>query len=459
MESLVLKVLNDEQLLNIKHIKDFKQEEEFEDLMRPIKDEMTDIVNSQLLKYHNIENISIIFNAFNEMIQYFVKHMNLNNKDIVFCYKGGNALRYIALNYECSIDIMFMVEHFDNLFGKYFKQSDNDFTIFLNPHLDNYDYVVDRLTICGFLTLDAIRGVFLRFPEYAFDKNPIDEIFYLSDGTPTHVVEVSDNYIEFDEEKNVRVYEIEREKSYIRNSLNTALEFSQEAGKVHFNLVRSKIMFAYQNQAVGGELIDVSIPLRDDFNVQQHYGRNSKEFYEFIDENVSKPKELQDKDISPFYYRMININYIVEDLFQMLFIMLVDRKIEKRIYRLIYFLLLDFVYEKRMNDEKVNVADLLEFIKFLERDIRNMTNEGYADESLIDLVSEGDITELTMKFLLLLYSLTNDKPEYYNMYSEEILNLLNKLISTLKQVSPHESTRGNRGDIEDIYAFKNKCEK
>jgi len=99
----------------------------------------------------NQENIFrfqyLINNLFNKMVTHILEHFNviirgngkqqLQNTDIIFLYKGGTTLKILFDKYRC----IFRDTQNDAFFRdleKYFKRSDSDYVIMINPNI-NFD--------------------------------------------------------------------------------------------------------------------------------------------------------------------------------------------------------------------------------------------------------------------------------------------------------------------------------
>jgi len=99
----------------------------------------------------NQENIFrfqyLINNLFNKMVTYILEHLNaiirskgkqeLQDIDIIFLYKGGTTLKILFDKYRCIFRDTRNDAFFINL-EKYFKRSDSDYVIMINPNI-NFD--------------------------------------------------------------------------------------------------------------------------------------------------------------------------------------------------------------------------------------------------------------------------------------------------------------------------------
>jgi hypothetical protein len=354
--NIVYDIINNKFNLKTKYLNRKRVEEEYTDEKREIKNILTDFINSDFLTYNeNIFNLlKLIFEVFENGLNQYKRIKKLNNNDIIFVFKGGNVLRIINLNIKKN-----MTESIQNLiyegYDEFLKRSDNDFSIYINPHLLNYTLIYEEIGILSFYLLDLIRSIYSNklseyFNLYRLNKNEINNIIYELNENINEKLNInnnkiilkktSDKIIENDETKEyIDTYEILQNKNIFFNSLNKSLDFKDINNNIiKFDLVRTKVNFLFDNgEEVSGELIDVSIPHRDDYNISL-----IKNFYDFADNNFTK--YLYNEDYN-FYYRMINTTYIIKDLFNILFINVKfpwdDSKYQKRIYRLCYFILID----------------------------------------------------------------------------------------------------------------------
>ena len=106
-------------------------EEKYEDIDKNIKNILTDFVNENFLKYN--ENQLYLLDLIYTVLTPFLKKYKLK-----LVYKGGNVMRLISNNlreYLSPIpnDIIY------DVFRPFLQQSDNDFSIYINPNIKNYD--------------------------------------------------------------------------------------------------------------------------------------------------------------------------------------------------------------------------------------------------------------------------------------------------------------------------------
>ncbi len=371
IEMIVNDVINDDVVENIKLVEVFEEEEEFTDPERDIKNTLTDFVNDYFLKYDDniFKLLKIIFTAFIEGIDDYKKKMKLDHRDIIFSYKGGNVLRIINNNI-----IKILPANAHNLinkeYSKYLKQSDNDFGIFVNPNLKNYDKIFNDISLLSYLLLDYIRSIYEKNAGEFFyfcglnkrmQNKAIKELLKMLQALPNRNIKTvnffkrPDGLIDFLNNKRA-LYEINgNKKSVFYTTLNKTLDFQAGKLRTRFDLARTKLSFLIDNLTLSsGELIDVSVSHRDDTYVKKY--NTNKKFRDFIDKNIIM--NLYNEEYE-FTYNLISLGYIIEDLNIILFkqanLPWDKPKYKKRLNRLMYFILLDSLNENVINGKSLKV--------------------------------------------------------------------------------------------------------
>ena len=112
--------------------------EEFVDLDREFKNICTDFVVKHFFgKNENIYNfIKIVNNKFVNTIQLYIQKKNLKKNDIIFLYKGGNILRFVANEFLLSLPNK-SSKILDDFYSNFFKRSDADFSIYIKDRKSN----------------------------------------------------------------------------------------------------------------------------------------------------------------------------------------------------------------------------------------------------------------------------------------------------------------------------------
>jgi len=146
--------------------------EEYKDINREFKDVMTDLTTKEFFKSQNVmeEFIKLVFVVMNNALIKYKKLRKLQDEDIIFIYKGGNALKTIYMQYMYETpgavsDILYSV------FSKYLKKSDADFQIYINPRLEEslWERVYDDMQNLSYLVLNRIRNIFILNLDKYFD--------------------------------------------------------------------------------------------------------------------------------------------------------------------------------------------------------------------------------------------------------------------------------------------------
>jgi hypothetical protein len=162
---------------NIESIKDVN----YIDYNREFKDIMTEFVVNEFypLDKDNAHFIQTIVNCFETMIKKYIEIRNLEENDIIFLYKGGNVLRVLALE-SIREQPGEIAEKLINNYYKYFKKSDADFTIYINPkYEETFDNIKSDISILSFIILNYIRAILLSgdyFLYLRYNENYKEEI-------------------------------------------------------------------------------------------------------------------------------------------------------------------------------------------------------------------------------------------------------------------------------------------
>ncbi len=143
----------------------FQKQTDYTDDNRDFKDIMTKFVVDEFYKSdeENANFIQLITDIFDNMIEQYCLNKQIDNNDVLFLYKGGNVLRVLALEAMNSQP----GELKDNLmkaYEQFFKKSDADFTIYINPNMDENKFrkTFDDLSVMTFISLCYIRAIFFQ---------------------------------------------------------------------------------------------------------------------------------------------------------------------------------------------------------------------------------------------------------------------------------------------------------
>jgi hypothetical protein len=146
------------------------------DYERGFKDVSTKFITNEFLRSKDImvNYIHLIITQMEFALTKYKKNKGLKNTDIVFLYKGGNALRslYLSYIYESpgkAADTIYTA------FNQFFSKSDADFQISINVHLEKYDEIYNDMKILSYLILNKIRNLFIIKQTEYFDFNKYDK--------------------------------------------------------------------------------------------------------------------------------------------------------------------------------------------------------------------------------------------------------------------------------------------
>tara|TARA_Y100000741_G_C18246689_1_gene555771 strand:+ start:10 stop:1914 length:1905 start_codon:yes stop_codon:yes gene_type:complete len=388
----------------------FTNLDEYKDIHRELKNLATDFVNSQVLSFSGSYNFMyIIWKYHNIAINKYIQIKNLKHNDIIFVYKGGNFLSKIAKTYWEKLPdtaVRFLI----NKYRQYFKKSDMDYSIYINPLLDNYDTIYTDINYISFLIQLQIKDKFLINPTIYFhwykqnkcykqtllDKHltefflnascfsdPDNEVYY--NHTPVELIfdDVSsknntqyvykkkpNQIVDFIDRKNKIVSRTDLQTDNINTiyvAYNETIQFEKNiTERSFFNLIRSKFNFnlVLKNNTtnietlhnIGGELIDVSIPYRSDSSIH-HFFENINEFIKPI--MYSQPCKLTNylvfnNENESFSQETYSLKYLHYDLHAVLFYQNYypwdDKKYKKRLYRLFYLAHINFFSTDKIKD-------------------------------------------------------------------------------------------------------------
>lgn len=157
---------------------------EFVDEKRELKGIMTDLVTKEFIKSHDaiINFFKTVYENFDKAIKlYNVKKSGVTGQvitddDIFFVYKGGNVLRIVAEEFLFEIpgQTSKVMKHY---YKNFFKKSDADFSIYVNPKFDKvihagrnlFDELHEDVTLIAYLVQNHVRNIFLQDMSKYFD--------------------------------------------------------------------------------------------------------------------------------------------------------------------------------------------------------------------------------------------------------------------------------------------------
>lgn len=449
---------------------EMEREPSTDDPKRPLKGVATDFVVNEFFKTQEslFNFLKFVYETFDTALTLYRKERQIPRKSAFFVYKGGNILRVLSREFLLEMPAN-STRKLHEFYDPFFKRSDADFSIYLNPKVKNYDNVYRELNDLSYLLQDYIRGEFqsnrnVYFDFFKFNKVYVDEQFekYQEEmnstgkGNAFSNLSLNDNVkedfaLEFteatkfeDDIRNVNVYSLPLpDPSYMQVTYNTSLDFPSGAKldrRTKFSLVRTKIQFNLQAPteviSFGGELIDVSMGHKLDSNMTHFFDKVDKYVREYT-------LTYKDKNLKFLSY---DISYLIDDLETILFKFNPypwdDVKYAKRLNRLIYlyfvnmFMTLDSSSARTtlLTDFKTYVADPLNSskisIKGIKNELKKFTQKYSKNKNLYIL-----------NFIKLLNALLDNvsKANVANLkeMSKVILENINFLISTVSNVKEY----------------------
>lgn len=426
------------------------KDKEFVDESRELKDICTDIVVNLFLESprSNFNFLKKVYETFDDAISYYGKQKELPNGSLILVYKGGNVLRIISNEFLRELPGA-AANEIQNYYKNFFKRSDADFSIYIDPNLENYDRIYNDMILVGFVLQRRLRQEFMSnktdyfdFYKYNHDfkahslepyfkkmksinslSDPKNKTFYnkrvtnlvfedvvLPDdlidletvGTPTRLkyVPQPDKSIQYTKAGSTElkrgtivmytIPSVSDKDQSIYVQANETLDF-EAGGKVKFALVRSKINFnIYIDDAInvenilevtgpvtqpklasmkgqsgqigggngsrlmkqiGGELIDLSFPHREDSKLAHFYDHLNRYLHRY---------ELRNND-DKIEFNSYSLIYLIEDLEFILF-KFVNKpwdapKYEKRLNRLFYLYMIDIFNKIKTNPERKQILE------------------------------------------------------------------------------------------------------
>lgn len=403
--------------------------------------------------------LSVVISHYNEMVKKFREERNLGERDVFFIFKGGNVLRVIAKDFFLELP-----ENTNriivNYYSSFFKRSDADFSIYLNPDLENYDKYFQELVILTYYEQVKIKKIFLNNETRYFDffcynephkKKLLSSLLKKLNYDDVAVGEInyqqSIDYTSIDDfeylvkEGSPTKKVIAENESYLYTSINQSFDDTLENGwRTKFSLIRTKVHFVFQKDGktknIDGELIDVSMPHRNSSEL--------KIFYQQVDQNIVA-YTLRRKSEKIIFYSY-TVEYLIKDLERILFLQSIypwnDDKYVKRLNRLIFMYFIEIFVKVDNSDNRIAILnDTYSYF-----DTGNMKkvylNYDLSIGRFFDYIKKLDRNNFTKK----------DVAEMENMYSIIKQNLL-FLSESLENIKFYCKTDGNVTE-QDISSIK-----
>lgn len=497
---------------------DNDDEAPYVDETRAIKDLGTDIVVNEFFnsKETLFNFMKLVYETINSSINNYREEKNLEERAMFFTFKGGNVLRMVA---NTVFDMLpeKAGELLKEKYSQYFKRSDADFSVFIDEnYLGELDYetVLDDVAKIIYQDLNKIREEINNHKAKYFDffglskdkgsaklkeyltiinnsdilKDPNNKQWfnasffqlqllndYLADADLTCDYQGQFDYkYKFDEEKKVVGTPLTGSSNWIVNSDNRALEWpgSSKDDLVKFNLLRAKVYFEYtyknsvgdvERKPIGGELIDVSIPHRDDFR--------TKDFLNGYDKFIANYTLINNDTNEALNMKAESLTGLVEDLSSVIFEQF-ERpweggKYSKRVNRLLFLSMLDMInsFGLGSDDLKDYLANIELLTSNLSLDYNNIDSDDVYEDPIYE--SEFNLSNIknnypTMKILNEFFDKTlhfmdvikNDPKEKDSEYFNNFVKLIKENLNVMKSLAYMDEHKGERIDISKIYKVK-----
>jgi hypothetical protein len=406
------------------------------DEKRVFKNILTEFVINYFFNEKTYTNnfVIIIDRFFNTMINNYCRQNKISKKNIIFIYKGGNvfsmAYKNAVQEYPKSI-----FENIKKKFSIFFRKSDFDFSILINPNIDNYDKIYSEISNLSYYVLVRLRDFFndrskyfgyynmninnkycklfktlnnlnkattlsqpfnggqfnrIIFEDIVYDHNnnsmPVElfEYQYVNDNSQQGAFSTNtsskrhDIYIYNDNSNanNINVSSISDDVNTFYISVNTTIDFdvqdvNGQLKKIKFNLVRMKTNFL---------LFFDNNQKKEKVNISgelidvsiPHKQSYGMDKY-FIDIN----KSFQHYNISDDYYvvgeSIENLKKDLENIFSLYTAPWLIEKYEKRIYRLMFICMILLLKEPATITEKLKyLIDVYTFVNNIKNNNKNI---------------------------------------------------------------------------------------
>lgn len=429
-----------------------------EDTKRPLKAVATDFVVAEYFSSLSslYQFLSTVHDVYETALRYYREKRGLEENECMFLFKGGNILRIVAHEFLKTMP-EYANADISRYYEPFFKRSDNDFSILLDPALEDYDAIFDEVTTLAYHLQVYLRTIFMDDLAKYFDVARYNEAYkqkvyakwlpkfselgfgeFVSMKTRSEKDETS-RFVQDDYGQEIRqVATAELPKGvaspfYIRH--NDALEFPNPQGqRVSFNLTRTKVSFSLEKKdgkavAVAGELIDVSIPNRRDSNIAY--------FFEHLEDNITQYVLDMGPTSDPLEFTSLSLSYLIHDLEYIMYkfndVPWEDAKYAKRMNRLVYMYFIDMFIK---TPEGSNRLKIMEEVKAAIESGKKFSRKNLAFNNLIVEV-------------LRIRKSSTGLPEFDEMISLLVENC-NFLIDALESIHTYCETDGT-ASAEEIY--------
>lgn len=404
--------------------------------------------------------LNVVFSHYNEMMKKFRDENGLAEKDAFFIFKGGNVMRIVAKDFFLELPEN-TSRNIINYYSQFFKRSDADFSIYLNPNLENYDLYFFQLVQLAYHEQVKIKNILLSnetryFDFFCYNDQHKRKLFSsLIKSLNFDNVRVGNEYYKegIDDYKKVDDFfylknydgyskeSIGKNDKYLYTSINQTFDdTTKKLWRTKFSLIRTKVHFVFQkdgrNKTIDGELIDVSIPHRNSNEINIFY----KEVDKYV---VTYTLRRKDEKLSFYSY---TVEYLIKDLERILFLQndrpWDDDKYAKRLNRLIFMYFIEMFSRVGNGEERIEVLkDVYKYFDDKSSSKRLYSNYDLSISKLIVYIEKINEEKLTAK----------DIKEMNKMY-DIVKQNMTFFIESLENVKIYCRTDGNisEADISSI---------
>lgn len=464
-----------------------------DDQNREYKNFCTDIVTNYILDEKELYNLLYIIHSFyNDCINYYIQQKNLNSNDIIFIFKGGNIFKIIANKFWSELPNKAMYKFIDE-YKSYFKRSDLDFGIYVNPDLSTD--IIDDITIISYKLQILISEILFSHKEICFkwfkfnnlykkeilknlllDINKTESlhnsssIYYNNKFTNIQFIDESaintnnifenqhNNYFNF-ENDNIKDLnnlsdtfsnnKIVKQKinynnsnSFMYNTINKALRIKTTNNRlIKFYLTRIKITFNLhlENEknekkiiSIGGELIDVSIG-KDE--ASSNFWKNKHNYIDSI--TLTQNIGFYMNSIKSFNINIYSFQYLYEDLkfilIDTLYLPWEDLKYKKRLYRLFFLTFIDVfknIKKKPIENKHINIV--YEYFNNILTYIKKFKNNENTEKNIKEI---STILKKTKQDKILSYIICKKNKCLLNKLLKYIISIIEKVLFPRKLIN------------------------
>lgn len=472
------------------------------DETRPLKNVATDLVVNEFFKTEDTlyRFLTYVYTTFEKALDIYRRERSANGQPIrpdqlFFLYKGGNILRIVSREFLLELPSS-ATKEIAEFYSQFFKRSDADFSIYIDPQLDDYDEIYHEITLLAYLVQDQMRthfqqnltdyfNIFQYNSDYQsqvlqpyldeFNKVGNDEFVNFRIGDAIAVQkpppfryranpDTTIRFINEDEdwmlpvrEAAIGVIKMPQPGQLMTITHNNSLDFPGGTADIRqrFNLTRTKFIFTLlkntgETQNVGGELIDVSIPHRADSKIQH--------FFDHMDRDVVRYTLRSGETELPFNaYSLHYLTFDLEDvLFNQKYYPWLDKKYEKRINRLMYLYFIDIFIRLENATEKLELIRNVRDWVFTPMTDPNVRPRDIAKRILnfTRYESLGLNIQTLMEELLKLMVKVEQNPDQTDEMRElgqVLVKNTNFLLDTLQKVRQYCSVRDGKVEKRDLY--------